>query len=98
MRPREDDLRPARQLVDRDDVGLDVVALMVAVAGDLLPRRQDRFRAVQLHVDVPAIDLLHRAAHHLADAVVIVLVDPLALRLAHALHQHLLGGRDCIPA
>ena len=98
MRPRQDDLRAARELVDRDDVGLDVVALVVAVARDLLARRKDRLRAVELHVDVPTIDLLHRPAHHLPHAVVIVLVDPLALRLADPLHEHLLGRGDRVSA
>src|SRR5712671_5440092 len=98
MRPRQDHLRPARQLVHGDDVRLDVVPLVKAVPRDLLARRKDRLGPVQLHVDVAAVHLLHGAAHHLADPVVEVLVDPLALRLAHPLHQHLLRGGDGVPA
>jgi hypothetical protein len=97
VRPRQDHLGPARRLVHGDDVGLDVVALVEPVARDLLARRQNGFRPLQLHVDVPAVHLLHGPAHHLAHAVVIVLVDPLALGLAHLLHQDLLGRRNGVP-
>src|SRR5262249_2348667 len=65
---------------------------------DLLARRQHALRPVQLDVDVAAVDLLHGPAHHLAHPVVVILVDALALGLAHALDEHLLRRRDRVPA
>ena len=53
---------------------------------------------IELDDDVAAIHLLHDAAHQRADLVRVLLEDALALRLAHALDEHLLGGLDGVAA
>src|SRR5690606_6245855 len=46
----------------------------------------------EVDVDVAALDALDHAGHQLADAILPGIDDLLALGLAHALHDHLLGG------
>src|SRR3546814_8575028 len=46
-------------------------------------------------VDVAALDALDDAGHQLADAILPLVHDLRPLGLAHALHDHLLGGLGC---
>jgi hypothetical protein len=48
--------------------------------------------AAELDDDVAVLEALHHAADHFADALAVLAVDVLALRLAHLLEDHLLGG------
>src|SRR3989442_900685 len=67
-------------------------------ARDLLARGQEAFGMIELDDGVAAIDLLHHTAHEDADLVGVLLEHAVALRLAHALDQHLLRGLDRVAA
>jgi hypothetical protein len=53
---------------------------------------------VELDDHVAAVDLLNDSAHQDPDLVRVLLEHLVALRLAHALDQHLLGGLDRVAA
>ena len=73
--------------------------VVVALAVDLLGLRQQRLDAfAQLHERVARVGLLHDAGDQLADAVAVLLVHHVALGLADALQDHLLGGLRGDPA
>ena len=75
------------------DDGLDPLGVVVALALDLLGLGQQRLDAfAQLHERVAGVRLLHDAGDQLADAVAVLLVHHVALGLADALQDHLLGG------
>ena len=92
MRARQDDLRSARVLLDVEHVGGDAVAGAVRLARHLLAHRQDGLVAADLDDEVAALEATHGAGDQLALAVLELVVDVLALGLAHALDDHLLGG------
>ena len=75
-----------------DDDGADAVARAVALGARLLLARQHRLDAAELDDDVAVLEALDGAVDHLADAVVVLGVDVLALGLAHVLEDDLLGG------
>ena len=78
---------------DLGDDGLDPAALLVALAVDLLGARQQRLDLAEVDEHVVAVArLLDDAGHDLADAVDVLLVHHLPLRLADPLLDHLLGG------
>ena len=84
---------PAGGVRDVLDDGLDALAVVVALAVDLLGLRQQRLDALaQLHERVARVRLLDDAGDQLADAVAVLLEHHVALRLADALQDHLLGG------
>ena len=85
--------RPARGVRDVLDDGLDALAVVVALAVDLLGLRQQRLDALaQLDQRVAGVRLLDDAGDQLADAVAVLLEHHVALRLADALQDDLLGG------
>ena len=92
VRARQDDLRAARGLVDVDDVGDDAVAGAVRLARHLLAHRQHGLGAAQVDDDVAALEPADDAGDELALAVLVLVEDVLALGLAHALQDDLLGG------
>jgi hypothetical protein len=66
--------------------------VVVALAVDLLGARQQRLDALaQLHERVAVVGLLHDAGDQLADAVLVLLEHHVALGLADALQDDLLG-------
>src|SRR4051794_29134124 len=90
---RDDDARPAGRGGDLLDHGLDALAVVVALAVDLLGLRQQRLDALaQLHERVARVGLLDDAGDQLADAVAVLLEHHVALGLADPLQDHLLGG------
>src|SRR4029079_9567388 len=91
VRARQDDLRAARGLVDVDDERDDAVTGAVRLARDLIAHRQHRLGAAQVDDDVAALEAPHDAGDQLALAVLVLVEDVLALRLAHALQDDLLG-------
>src|SRR5215217_4882566 len=96
---RDDDARAARRGGDLLDHGLDALGVVVALAVDLLGLRQQRLDALaQLHERVARVRLLNDAGDQLADAVAVLLEHHVALRLADALEDHLLGGLSRDPA
>ena len=83
---------PAGALVDVHHVGDDPVARPVRLAGHLLAHRQDGLGPAQIHDDVAALEAADDAGDQLALLVPVLVEDVLALGLAHALQDHLLGG------
>ena len=92
VRARQDDLRAARVFVDVEDVGLDAVAGAVRLARHLLAHRQHRLGAAEVDDDVAALEAPDDAGDELALAVLVLVEDVLALGLADALEDDLLGG------
>src|SRR5215217_7253106 len=89
----DDDARPARGGGDLLDDGLDPLRVVVALAVHLLGLGQQRLDALaQLHERVARVRLLDDAGDQLADAVPVFLEHHVALGLANALQDHLLGG------
>src|SRR4029078_12001634 len=91
VRSRQDDLRTARGLVDVDDVGDDAIASPVRFAWPLIAHRQPRLRDPPVDDDVAALEPPHDARDQLALAVLVLVEDVLALGLAHALQDDVLG-------
>ena len=98
MGPGEDHLGPLGGPEHVDQRRPDRVALSVALLADLLLEGDDGLGPTHIDEDVPVADLLDRTTHHLADAPLEVLVDPLAFGLTHPLDQDLLGRLDRVPA
>src|SRR5690606_10468606 len=88
---RQDDLLPLGLLVHFDDDGADPFALAPALVARLLGTRNDRLGAPQIDDDVAALEPLDRAVDDFAGPIDVLVVDLLALGLAHALVEHLLG-------
>ena len=73
--------------------------MVVALAADLLGPREQRLDALaQLHQRVARVGLLDDAGDQLAHPVLVLVVHHVALRLADALEDHLLGGLRGDPA
>src|SRR5437773_844873 len=90
---REDHLRALRARANLGDDGLDPRALLVTLAVHLLGARQQRLDLAEVDEDVVAVaGLLDDPGHDLADAVDVLVVHDLALRLANPLRDHLLRG------
>src|SRR5438067_5770947 len=90
MRPREDDLRALGGELDVENEGADAIALPVALARDLFLLRQDRVGPAEVHDDVLLLEALHDAGDELAFAALELVVDDVALGVAHALDDVLL--------
>src|SRR5881628_515508 len=98
MRPREDDLRALGGELDVENEGADAVALPVALARDLLLLREDRVRPAEVHDDVLLLEALHDPGDELALAALELVVDDVALGVAHALDDVLLRRLGGDPA
>ncbi len=92
MRARQEDLRPAHFLAHVVDVGAHPLALAEALARQKLVAAQDRLGAAEIDDHVAELDALDQAVDDLADAVLVLAELPLALGVAHLLHDHLLRG------
>src|SRR6185312_8289491 len=92
-RARHEQLRPAHFGFHFVKVATHAVANTRGLARDGLVARNERLGvAAQVEIDVAALDPLHDAGHQLADAIGKGVHHLLALGLAYALHDHLLGG------
>src|SRR5471030_574102 len=89
---RKDDLRPLALAEDVEHEGLHAIACAVALARGLLAHRQHRLGAPQVDDDVAALEAQRDAGDDLALAVLVVVEDVLALGIAGALDDDLLGG------
>ena len=89
--PREDDLRALGRVLHLDDDRLDARAVLVALAVDLLALGQQGFDAAEVDERVALVALLHDAGHDVAHAVDVLLEHEVALGLADALQDDLLG-------
>ena len=92
MRTRQENLRPARLLAHVVDIGAHPLALTEALARQELVAAQHRLGAPEIDDDVAELDPLDEAVDDLADAVLELVVLPLALGIAHLLHNDLLRG------
>jgi hypothetical protein len=90
MGARQEDLRAARLAAHVVDVGADAVALAEDLARQQFVAAHDRLGAAEIDHHVAVLDALHHAVDDLADAVLVLLVLPLALGLPHFLHDDLL--------
>ena len=91
--PRDDDARSLRLRGDVGDDRLHARAVVVALAAHLLGAGQQRLHALaQLDEGVARVGLLDDAGDQLAHAVLVLVEHHVALRLADALEDHLLGG------
>src|SRR5690606_33220877 len=91
VRAAEHDLRAAVGPADLHHIGADLVVHAVALAGLLLATRQDRLGAPKANRHHVAVIALDRPGNQVADAVLVLLILRLALRLTHALQDDLLG-------
>ena len=89
---RQDQLRAARLAVDLHHPGAHAVADAQVLLRDHLLARQQRLQAARLDDRAAALHALHRAGHQLVAARQEVVQDLLALGVADALQDHLLGG------
>src|SRR5439155_11067304 len=87
---REDDLRSLAAQLHVQDESPDAVALPVALAGDLLLLRKDGVGPAEVHDDVLLLEALHDAREELPLPPLELVVDDIALRVAHALVDVLL--------
>ena len=88
----EEDLRSAGFAADIEDVGADAVAVAEHLARQHFVAADDGFTAAEIDDHAAIFDALDDAVDDIADAVLEFLVLPIALGLAHLLHDHLLGG------
>ena len=91
MGARQEDLRAALFAAHVVDVGADAIAVAEYFARDQLVAADDRLAAAEIDDDVAVFDALDDAVDDLADAVLVFLILPVALGLAHLLHDDLLG-------
>src|SRR5262249_6084214 len=89
---RQKYLRAAGLAAHVVDVGAYAVARPEGLARQQLVAAQDRLGAAEVDRDVAKLDALDQAVDDLAGAVLVLLELALTLGLAHALHDHLLGG------
>jgi hypothetical protein len=96
--PREDDLHPAADLADLEDRAPDPLVGVVRLAGDLLAPRQDRLLRADLNRGGGPLEAGYHARHHLADLLLELVVDGVALGFTDLLDDHLLGRLGADPA
>src|SRR6185436_8699414 len=89
IRTRKDDLRAARFAVDVADVGDDAVAGPVRFTRRLLAERKHALGLAEVDDDVVALlEPADDAADELPFAVLVLVVDDVALGIPHALQEH----------
>src|SRR6185436_15340635 len=89
----QDDHRTARFAIDVLDEGHDAIAGPVGFARSLLARGQDAFGASEVDDDVVTLlEAPDDPADQLTLAILVLVVDDVALRIAHPLEQNLLRG------
>ena len=93
VRAADEDLRPARGAADLEHERLDVLADAVVLERRLLGRGEDRLDALaDVEDHRPRLDPVDRAGDELALAARELVEDRVALGLAEALQDDLLGG------
>src|SRR5262249_18261866 len=89
---RQDDLDTLPGLLDRQDDGLDTVADVVRLAGDLFAARQDRFGLSQADDGRAALVPLHGTMNQVTLHGGVFVEDSGRFGLADLLNHHLLGA------
>ena len=92
MGARQENLRPPRFFAHVINVRAHAIAAMESLARQQFVAPDDGLRAAQIDDHIAEFDALDDAVHDFADAILIFLELALALGLAHALHDDLLGG------
>ena len=92
MTARDDDLRSAQSIFNRDDISAEAIANIVILNHDAFALRHHRFKFSKVENYIGAIEPAHRAADNLARTILEFLVDHFLLDLTNALHHRLLGG------
>src|SRR6185437_8110988 len=91
-RARQEKLRPTQLRAHLLQEGLDAILRLHLLARNHVRARHEPLRVgSEVDENTVAIDALHHAAHERADAIAVGVHDLLALRLAHLLHDDLLG-------
>ena len=91
MRAGQENLRPAGLAADVEHERADPVAVAEHFARQHLVAADDGFAAPEIDDHAAVFDALDRSVDDVADAVLEFLILPVALGLAHLLHDHLLG-------
>src|SRR5690606_20209158 len=91
MGARQEYLRPPLFAAHVIDIGTHAIAILEDLARDQLVAADDGLATAEVDDHIAVFDALDGAVDDLADAVLVVLVVPVALGLAHRLHDHLLG-------
>ena len=91
MGAADDDLGALGRLAHLDDVGLEPGAVLVALVGDLLGLGQQGLDLAEVEQGVAVVALLDDAGDDVALAAGVLLVLEVALGLADALEDDLLG-------
>ena len=91
VRARQEDLGTALLAAHVIDIGADTVARTEGFARQRFIAADDAFATAEVDDDVAIFDALHRTMNDLADAVLVFGIHPVALGIAHLLHDHLLG-------
>src|SRR5690606_9214184 len=90
-RARQKDLRPALLPAYIVYIGTHAVAVTDVLARDHFVAADDALGAAQVDDDIAVLDALGRTVDDLADAILVLVELALTLRLAHLLHDDLLG-------
>ncbi len=90
MGARQKDLRPALLAAHVVDIGAGAIAWPEHLARDHLVAPDGCFAATEIDDDIAVFDALHDSIDDVADAVLVFLILPVALRLTHFLDDHLL--------
>src|SRR5262249_30179606 len=92
-RARHEQLRAARLRAHFVEIAAHAIAGANGFARDGLVARDVGFGiAAEIEIDAAALDALDHTRDQFAHAILVRLDDLCAFRLAHALHDHLLGG------
>ena len=91
MSTAEDDLDALAHLADVQDDGADPLVGVVAFPGNLLAARQDAVGLAQVDDDRAALEPLHRPGDQVANLVLELVEQAVALGFADLLDDHLLG-------
>ena len=86
----QENLRPALLAPNIVDIGADAIAIAKHFARQHFVAPHDRFAAPEIDHDIAVLDALDDAVDDVADAILVFVILPIALGLAHLLHDHLL--------
>src|SRR5262249_12972708 len=92
VRARDDDLRPLGRAIHHANDDTQTLANVVGFELGLFAFRQSSFGAAHVDDQIRAFGTFYDYGDELADAIVILVVDRVALGLAHLLQNDLLGG------
>ena len=91
MRAAHHNLGTFGRFLDFDDIGFDMVTVLIALRRDLFRRREHGYGLTQVNEDVAILHALYEAAHDITLTARELLVDDATLCLTDALYHHLFG-------